>query len=101
MNSTLDSAFRKTARCFNISPQLVETIYSSYWKFIRDVVSQKPLKEIDGEEFDSSTMNVNIPYLGKLYADKDKFNRYKRQLKFYRDVKCKENKANGKQGSCD
>lgn len=101
MNSTLDSAFRKTARCFSISPKQVEEIYSSYWKFIKDVVSRESFKEMTEEEFDASNLNVNIPYLGKLYADKEKLNKYKRQLKFYRDVKCKENKANGKQGSGD
>ena len=67
----------------------------SYWKFIRETVSSKPIKEISEEEFDSSNMNINLPYLGKLYADKNKLHNYKKQLNYYRNVKCKENKANG------
>lgn len=93
MSSTLDSAYRKTAMSFNVDPKLVETVYVSYWKFIKEIVSAKGFKEITDEEFDSSTLNVNIPYLGKLYADKEKLERYRRQLNYYRHVKIKEDKA--------
>lgn len=98
MNSTLNLALRQTARYFSVSPKLVEEIYKSYWKFIKETVSSKSLKEISDEEFDSSNLNINLPYLGKLYADKEKLNKYRRQLKYYQDVKIKENKANRQSG---
>lgn len=98
MNSTLNLALRQTARYFSVSPKLVEDIYKSYWKFIKETVSSKSLKEISDEEFDSSNLNINLPYLGKLYADKEKLNKYRRQLKYYQDVKIKENKANRQSG---
>lgn len=101
MNSTLNSALRKTARYFSISPQLVEDIYKSYWKFIKETVSQKSFKEMTDEEFDSSNMNINLPYLGKLYADKEKLIKYRKQLKYYRDVKIKKNNANRQSGVSD
>lgn len=98
MNSTLNLALRQTARYFSVSPKLVEEIYRSYWKFIKETVSSKSLKEISDEEFDSSNMNINLPYLGKLYADKEKLNKYRRQLNYYRNVKIKEDKTNRQSG---
>lgn len=98
MNSTLNLALRQTARYFSVSPKLVEEIYRSYWKFIKETVSSKSLKEISDEEFDSSNLNINLPYLGKLYADKEKLNKYRRQLNYYRNVKIKEDKTNRQSG---
>lgn len=98
MNSTLNLALRQTARYFSISSKLVEEIYRSYWKFIKETVSSKSLKEISDEEFDSSNLNINLPYLGKLYADKEKLNKYRRQLNYYRNVKIKEDKTNRQSG---
>lgn len=46
------------------------------------------------EEFDSAVSNFNLPYIGKLYVDYERIERYKRQLNYYQDAKTKENKAN-------
>ena len=46
------------------------------------------------EEFNSTTTNFNIPYIGKLYADYNKVIKYKQRLKQYENAKGKENKAN-------
>ena len=101
MNSILDLAYRKTARYFSVDPKLVENVYKSYWKFIRETVSSKSIKEISEEEFDSSNMNINLPYLGKLYADKNQLHKYKKQLNYYRNVKIKEDKTNRQSGISD
>ena len=84
-----------------MDPKLVESVYKSYWLFIRNHIASLPLREMGKEEFDSTVTNFNLPYLGKLYASYDKVEKYKRQLKFYQDVKAKENKANRLSGSCD
>lgn len=101
MNSTLNLVLKKTARYFNIDYKLAEDIYKSYWKFIRETVSAKSIKEMTDEEFDSISMNINLPYLGKLYADKERLKRYRKQLNYYRHVKIKENKANRQSGTSD
>lgn len=101
MNSILDLAYRKTARYFSLDPKFVEDVYKSYWKFIRETVSSKPIKEISEEEFDSSNMNINLPYLGKLYADKNKLHNYKKQLNYYQNVKIKKNKADRQSNTGD
>ena len=45
------------------------------------------------EEFDSVDHNFNLPYIGKIYADYEKIEKYRRHLKYIQDVKAKENKA--------
>ena len=101
MNNTLNLALRKAARNLNIDNRIVEQVYKSYWNFIRNYISNLPLRELTKEEFDSTVSNFNLPSIGKLYADYNKIERYRRQLKFYQDVKVKKNKTNRKSGSCD
>ena len=101
MNNTLNLALRKAARNLNIDNRIVEQVYKSYWNFIRNHISNLPLRELTKEEFDSTVSNFNLPSIGKLYADYNKIERYRRQLKFYQDVKVKKNKTNRKSGPCD
>ena len=93
MNNTLNLAIRKTARELSVDQKLVELVYKSYWYFIKEHISSLSLKDISQEEFDSTVTNFNLPYIGKLYVDYEKIEKYRRQLKFYEDVKAKRNKA--------
>ena len=101
MNNTLNLVIKKTARKLNVDPNLVENVYKSYWSFIKERVSEQPLRDMSQEEFDSSESNFNLPYIGKLYTSYDKIEKYRRRLKFYKDVKDKESKADRNPGSSD
>jgi hypothetical protein len=94
MNNTLNLALQKAARNLSVDSKLVESVYKSYWYFIKTHVSSLPLREMDQEEFDSTATNFNIPFIGKLYTNYKRIEGYRKQLKFYEDVKTKENKAN-------
>jgi uncharacterized protein Yka (UPF0111/DUF47 family) len=45
------------------------------------------------EEFDSLSVNFNIPRLGKLFVEYEKIEKYRRHIKYLQNVKDKENKA--------
>lgn len=48
-------------------PIEVDRTYKAYWRFIRDIIQELPLKEISTEEdFQKLRTNFNIPSLGKL-----------------------------------
>ncbi len=94
MNNSLNLALKKTARKLCVDIKLVENVYKSYWCFIKEHIASLPLREMTEEEFNDTVSNFNLPYIGKLYVDYDKIERYKRQLKFYQDVKSKGNKTN-------
>ena len=101
MNNTLNLAIKKVARNLSVDQKLVESVYKSYWYFIKEHISSLPLRELSKEEYDSTVSNINLPFLGKLYVDYNKLAKYHKERKLYRDVKAEENKANGLSGSCD
>ena len=94
MNNSLNLALKRTARNLCVDIKLVENVYKSYWCFIKEHIASLPLREMSKEEFDSAVSNFNLPYIGKLYVDYERIERYKRQLNYYQDAKTKENKAN-------
>lgn len=99
MNNTLNVVIRKVARELGIDYKVAEHIYKSYWYFIKNHISSLPLKDFEQTEFKNTITNINLPYIGKLYTNQDKIEKYKRQLKYYRDVKAKKSKTNRVPGS--
>lgn len=101
MNSTLNLALKRTSRKLSVDLKLVESVYKSYWLFIREYVSSLPLEDMSQTEFDSTVNNISLPYIGKLYVEYKKIDRYKERLKLKEDVKTKENKADRLSGISD
>lgn len=96
MKSVSSSVAVKVARKLGIPPAMALRVYRSYWKFIHDTVSSLP--EATMEE----GFGFNVPYIGKLYTNKDKIEKYLRKHKYYEEnVKDKENEAVVLPGSGD
>lgn len=91
-SSVLNSALKEVSRELCVDLKIVESIYKSYWRFIKDHCSGYNLVEMSKEECDSTVTNFNIPYIGKLYVDYDKVQKRKNHLKYLEDnVKTKSN----------
>ena len=102
MNNALNSAIHRVAYRLSVDPKLVESVYKSYWRFIKEQVASFDLKEMDMGEFNSVDTNFNLPYIGKLYVGTEKMEKYKRRKEnFKKNVRTKENKANGLSGTSD
>lgn len=72
----------------NLPPRVVDKVYKSYWKFIRDSTQGLPLKEdISEEEFQKLRTNFNIPSLGKLSCTYDRVKRVKERYKYIRNLR--------------
>ena len=55
------------ANKLELPQEVVKEAYESYWKFIRQIISELPLKdELSEEEFNRLRTNFNIPSIGKL-----------------------------------
>lgn len=92
----------QTARKLGISPEYALLIYRSYWRFIRDTIESLPIEDSSPDGISSLRTNFNIPYIGKLYTDKDKVQKViNRQNYIKRHVKVKGDKADVQQGSRD
>jgi hypothetical protein len=95
-------ALKQAARELSVPQELVEQIYKSYWRFIKETISNLPLKCATDEERKSLTTNFNIPYIGKLYVDDNRINSYKQRLLKYQEyVRSKENQACGLSSTSD
>lgn len=68
---------------------------------MREMASSINLKDTTHEDFLKANLNFNLPHIGKLYVDYNKILKYKRQLKYYQNVKCKTNQTSRKSGTGD
>ena len=76
-----------------LSKDMVDKVYKSYWRSVKEYISSLPLKEdLSDEEFLSLQPNVNIPSIGKLYVTLDRYKRLKQKMKILESLTEKENK---------
>ena len=68
--------------------KVVDKVYKSYWRFIRDTIQNLPLKEnLTEEDFQKLRTNFNIPSLGKLSCTYDRVKGVKRRFKYLQQIK--------------
>lgn len=87
------------ANKLELPQEVVKEAYESYWKFIRQIISELPLKdELSEEEFNRLRTNFNMPSIGKLSCTYTRYkaikDRYKHIKKLRDDNNNKEDKAN-------
>lgn len=57
----------KVSKDTGFSEELLKNTYYAYWGFIREVITNLPLKDnLTEEEFNRLKTNISIPSLGKL-----------------------------------
>ena len=62
----------------NLSKEVIKQVYKSYWVFIKTHISNLPLKEeLTEEQFNKLRTNFNLPYLGKLYCNYNRWAKIK------------------------
>lgn len=74
-------AIKQVSKDLGIPEYIVDSVYRSFWVFIRTKISGLDLKNVTCDEFDNLRTNFNIPSLGKLHCTKEEWiaskNRYK------------------------
>lgn len=71
----------KVSQDINIPKATVNKIYNAYWKYIRYILQEIPLKrDLSEDQFNNMKSSVNIPAIGKLYCN---YNRYKKITEKY------------------
>lgn len=94
---TLEDIYARVAMDTGLPRKMVGKIYRTYWRAVRDYVSDLPLKEDwTDEEFLALRPNVNIPSIGKLAVTLEDYHKAKRKFnraKKIRNVKNQDNQA--------
>ena len=69
---------RQLAKDLGLPAEVVMKAYRAYWLFIRETISKLPLdKNLSEEEFNKLKTSFNIPYIGKLSCNYNKWLRVK------------------------
>ena len=91
---TYEQIIESVANELQLPVDLVRKTYKAYWQFVRDTIQQLPLKEdIGEEEFKSIKTNFNIPSLGKLYCNRDRYLRVKKRFEYINNLREKDVKS--------
>ena len=78
----------KVSQEMDIPLEVVDTVYKSYWKFIKQTIQSLPLKDdISEEEFAKLRTNFNIPSLGKLTCTFDRMMGVKKRFKYIKRLR--------------
>ena len=78
----------KVSQEMGLLPEVVDTAYKSYWKFIKQTIQSLPLKDnISEEEFAKLRTNFNIPSLGKLTCTFDRMEGVKKRYKYIKELR--------------
>ena len=78
----------KVSQEMGLPPEVVDTAYKSYWKFIKQTIQSLPLKDdISEEDFTKLRTNFNIPSLGKLTCTFDRMMGVKKRCKYIRHIR--------------
>ena len=87
---------KEVADELNLSPSLVSKVYNSFWLFVRKSIIDLPLKEdLTKEEFDKLRTNFNIPNIGKLYCNYNRWKSIKQRQRYKENgIKNKKDKTN-------
>ena len=78
----------KGSQEMGLPPEVVDTAYKSYWKFIKQTIQSLPLKDdISEEDFTKLRTNFNIPSLGKLTCTFDRMMGVKKRFKYIKRLR--------------
>ena len=71
-----------------IPVDIVNKAYKSYWRFIRDTISNLPLKDsLTEEQYLQLRTNFNIPSLGKLTCNYQRYTGVKKRFEYIKKLR--------------
>lgn len=78
----MKETINRLSRELGLSESTVTKTYKAYWQFIRETITDLPLKEeMTEEEFSRLQTNFNIPNLGKLACHYQRWQGVKKRCK--------------------
>ena len=87
MKNTYDNIIKEVSLELNLPECLVNNTYKAFWKFIKDTIQGLPLKEdLTEDEFTQMNTNFNIPSLGKLYCNFDRYKGVKKKFEYIKKI---------------
>ena len=85
----LNNKAKVISKDLNIPIDTIKLAYKTYWQFIREHISELPLKECTEEQLEDMKCCFYLPYIGKLYCNKDTFQRSQKNNEIKKNLKKK------------
>lgn len=83
---TYEEIVSRVAGSLDLNKKLVDRVYKSYWRVIKEHISSLPLTDdLTDEELLKLKTNINIPSLGKLYVAPDRYRRLKTNIQIKKE----------------
>ena len=89
MTNLYEDIFKQVSEDLNIPVDTVRLAYKTYWKFIKEHISELPLKECTEEQLEDMKCCFYLPYIGKLYCNKDTFKKCVKNHEIRKNLKNK------------
>lgn len=84
--------FERVSQETGIPEEVVTLAYRTFWRFVRDTITNLPLKEdLTEEEFNKLRTCFNVPSLGKLVCTYDRYLGMKKRFKYLNSLKSRSN----------
>lgn len=82
-----DDIILKVSQDLNLPKDFVNKVYRGYWRAIKEIIEDLPLKQdLTEEEFHKLRTNINIPSFGKLNCTYDRYKAVKDDYKFFKEL---------------
>ena len=81
--------FEQVSKETGIPIETVSLAYRTFWKFIKSTISELPLKECTEEQLEDMKCCFYLPYIGKLYCNKDTFKKSVKNHEIKKNLKNK------------
>ena len=79
----MQKTIEQLSKELNLSKEAILNAYKAYWKFIREKISSLPLKKnLHEDDFNKLRTNFNLPSLGKLSCNYDRWQKIRTITKY-------------------
>ena len=84
----MNNIYKKVASDLGIPLEVVKSAYQAFWGCVKTKIQELPLKEdLTEEEFNKLSTNFNIPSLGKLYCNYDRYKNVKKRFEYIKKLR--------------
>ena len=98
---TYEDIIKQVSQELEMSYDVVDKTYKGFWSFIRNQITNLPLKEnLSKEDFDKLRTNFNIPSLGKLSCTYGRYTGMKQRMQYINKYR-QEEQQNGNKSKED
>lgn len=101
MQQHLEEILNEASKELGLPYDQCKEAYMSQWRFIREKISELPLKDIEEDKFCELRPNFNLPSFGKLYVTEEYFRNTRNKFNLIRELRKRKQDVQDKETETD